>query len=469
MGVKRRTIDIMGLSLVIALILFQLVAQRSVFIDEANLIRNIYEKSWYELLHPLDYEQYCPPLYAWLVQMSTAILGHSELAYRLVSAVAAIITAIGLRRLLHPYMTPMMSLGIAVLLITNPLMLRYFTECKQYGMDVAITVAWLLRIHGSKRRPSTTALVLLGIISPWLSMASVYVIAAVGIADIWRYKYQPKVWITLCYIPLSVASFGLYYWINLRHSIGLEYLEDVHARYFVELLPSSAAELAHDGRLLLDWLAMSGNHTVVSLLCSGWLLIYGGACMYKRAPRLLLSSSLLLMTLWLACGLHLYLWRPRTLLFSQITFYLCAGFAVTRRENSASWQQMISLVCAVVLLVISQNIQPVWRVMEVTDYKRAFAQMTERDLPIYAAASAYPSLYYYRHIKESLDQKSMLEQVSAADLSTIARPCYVLRAPDWPKQAQIWDQTMISLEDAYLLSDGQVDLWLLSEQASDTD
>jgi len=466
---RGRHIEIIGNLLLAAILIYQIAAQRSVFIDEANLIRNIYEKSWFQLLQPLAYEQYCPPLYAWLVKGVTIVLGHCEAAYRIVSLCAAGLTIFSLRGILRKHTRPVISLSISLLLITNPYMLRYFTECKQYSMDVALTTLWLYLYHSSTKPTHSLIVLVLAIVSPWLSMASVFVIAAVGLIDLYQRITHRGSMRELYYIPISALSFGIYYWINLRHSIGLDYLEDVHAKYFVELLPTTMQALSHDGRLVLDWLAMSGNHTVVSMLCTMWFLLLGGRVMQEKSPRLLLTLAALMGLLWVACGMHLYLWRPRTLLFSQIVFYICVGYSLIGMRDRWSWTRYMSIGCMMILLVICQGRQPVWKAMEITDYKRAFAQMDQRDLPVYAAASAYPSVYYYLEIKKSYAWKIDLRHLAPSELSEIERPSYVLRGADWPKELEVWNRAMNDLDGTSLLSDDAVDLWLITNPVSEMD
>src|ERR1700748_715444 len=56
---------------------------RCLFIDEANIARNIYERSLEGLAKPLNYEQYAPPLFLWIIKISTLLFGCSEFAFRL--------------------------------------------------------------------------------------------------------------------------------------------------------------------------------------------------------------------------------------------------------------------------------------------------------------------------------------------------------------------------------------------------
>ena len=48
---------------------------RNLFIDEANVARNIYERGFADLATPLSYEQYAPPIFLWIVKFITVFMG----------------------------------------------------------------------------------------------------------------------------------------------------------------------------------------------------------------------------------------------------------------------------------------------------------------------------------------------------------------------------------------------------------
>lgn len=48
---------------------------RDLFIDEANLARNLYEKECVALLGVLDYEQFAPPLFVLSTKLNAQVFG----------------------------------------------------------------------------------------------------------------------------------------------------------------------------------------------------------------------------------------------------------------------------------------------------------------------------------------------------------------------------------------------------------
>jgi len=51
---------------------------RSFIIDEANLARNIVEKSYSDFIKPLDYEQYAPPVLSCALKLAIKLGGVNE-------------------------------------------------------------------------------------------------------------------------------------------------------------------------------------------------------------------------------------------------------------------------------------------------------------------------------------------------------------------------------------------------------
>ena len=66
---------------------------RNLIIDEANVTRNLFERGFAQLLQPLSYEQYAPPVFLWIEKLNTILFGFSEYTlrlYPLLTGIAAI-------------------------------------------------------------------------------------------------------------------------------------------------------------------------------------------------------------------------------------------------------------------------------------------------------------------------------------------------------------------------------------------
>ena len=68
---------------------------RPLFLDEANVVRNLYDRSYTDLFRPLDYEQYAPPLYLVTTKFLADLLGYREMVLRLPALLGGLMAVIG--------------------------------------------------------------------------------------------------------------------------------------------------------------------------------------------------------------------------------------------------------------------------------------------------------------------------------------------------------------------------------------
>jgi hypothetical protein len=145
----RNALDRHGLALVVGfgcvLRLVQYLWQRSYWDDEARLLLNIRDKSWLELLGPLDNEQSAPIGFMYACKALITLLGDSELVVRFLPLLAGLISLVLFALLCR-------RVGIATLpacLATAALALCestivYSATLKQYNADIAASLTLLL-------------------------------------------------------------------------------------------------------------------------------------------------------------------------------------------------------------------------------------------------------------------------------------------------------------------------------------
>ncbi|MBY0404007.1 MAG: hypothetical protein K2X66_08910 [Cyanobacteria bacterium] len=115
-------------------------SNRSLWIDEAMLAENILNRSWEDLLTPLDYYQIAPIGFLWAVKAMTLALGPSEYALRLVPLCAGVLSCWMLYRLTHkilPHWVLLLFMGLFG--FCEPI-IYYAQELKQYATDVFLTL-----------------------------------------------------------------------------------------------------------------------------------------------------------------------------------------------------------------------------------------------------------------------------------------------------------------------------------------
>ena len=67
----------------ITLRILVLLQDHSLFLDEANVVRNVAEKTPIEFFQPLDYQQYAPPFFMAIEKGISNLLGNTEFHLRL--------------------------------------------------------------------------------------------------------------------------------------------------------------------------------------------------------------------------------------------------------------------------------------------------------------------------------------------------------------------------------------------------
>jgi hypothetical protein len=193
--------------------ILQYAGNRSLWLDEAMLARNIAARGPLELLAPLDYDQGAPALFLVLVDGVSRLLGTGEAALRLVP-LAASLAGLVVFLLLARMLLDRRYVPIALFLFAfSTAMVYYAQELKQYSVDaaVAVTLAYLaLRLVRAKtvRRLDLICLGAFGALAVFLSYPAVFVMA--GVATVLALqKLRRRLEISSGSLALTVVAWGV--------------------------------------------------------------------------------------------------------------------------------------------------------------------------------------------------------------------------------------------------------------------
>ena len=224
--------------------------QRSIFLDEANLIRNFVEKDYDELFGHLNYQQYAPPFFSVVVKFILQNFGINELttkAFPLLcgTAMLPLFYTFG-KRFLSPF-----SLFLAVLFISfGKVFIDYSTECKQYATDALIAVGLLLlaKTLDFKHFNRKTALLwgVVGSLSIWFSMPSVFILAGVGAYYFFIFFKDKNTKAMVEIVAVSSVwffQFVIYFLLILKSDAASDNLQNFHKDYFFAFPPLSISDL----------------------------------------------------------------------------------------------------------------------------------------------------------------------------------------------------------------------------------
>ncbi len=206
---------ISGFTLGIGLLLYQYIYNRSLWLDESMLALNIVDKSFGDLLQPLEYSQVAPILFLLIEKTFTVVFGNNDLALRIFPLLCSI-GSLFLIYYLTRSLTGHKAVAVIVLFILacTPYFIYYSSEVKQYATDLFImlllyTITFTSNNFLNKYR--ITALSVMGALAVFLSNTSVIILAIAGTAILYQYIRQRKL-ISPLLIPLFI--WGIFFLIN---------------------------------------------------------------------------------------------------------------------------------------------------------------------------------------------------------------------------------------------------------------
>lgn len=295
---------------------------RCLFIDEANVARNIFERSFAGLTRPLNYEQYAPPVFLWIIKCFVVLFGYGEYAFRLFPLVCGCTALWLMYRAARRYSATIAIWYPISIMATGFIYIRYSAELKQYMSDAAVTLTLLLLVM---RYPITemraqrffVSWASIGSVAIWLSMSSIFVLAGIGAFHVYTgHRAKKHMWPLLaCLGAVWLVQFVIYYMVMLRPQIGSGYLQECHKDHFLYLIPHTSHDLAHNMDVLVKVLAAMGGKWAIPVALHIMALIMGVVRLYKRRDASLLLLVLPILLTILAAARHQYALTPRLVLF----------------------------------------------------------------------------------------------------------------------------------------------------------
>ena len=173
----------------VALRLGRYVSDRSLWLDESLLALNLTTRSYRALLETLDFNQGAPIGFLWAERLVLGALGDSELSLRLFPLLVGLAALLLFYLVARQVLQPLGFLVSLLLFATMEPFVRYSAEVKQYGLDVAVTLAlvYLYVRLAEDSRPSVRRTILITLAGPlavWLSHPSIFVLVGFATASL---------------------------------------------------------------------------------------------------------------------------------------------------------------------------------------------------------------------------------------------------------------------------------------------
>lgn len=373
--------------------------------DEACVIRNIYERDYAGLTQTLDYYQYAPPVFLWIIKASTDVFGFSEYALRIYPFLCGVLAVFLLYSVLKKYSNNAGVLYALLLFAAASLFIRYTTAVKQYMPDLTISLCltWLalhykVQVHGTVKL--FVIWVLAGSLAVWSSMPSVFVLAAVGLyylIELVNTKDYNRLWFIVAAGLIWLVQFALYYLLILKPQADSEYLQNFHKLYFF-YWPTDLVLLNHNISLFFKCVGTAGGMKGLSLVFNSLCIVVAVVYLFRTKRTQLVLALVPVGLMLLAAAMHQYTLVERVTLFAM-PFYLIligTGFGVLFQSRFALIKAAI-VVIAIINFANHQALRHFVVPMEEEDIKKSLAYLQQQGIEGNALISHQYSMHAYTY------------------------------------------------------------------------
>jgi Dolichyl-phosphate-mannose-protein mannosyltransferase len=436
----------------------QYFSSTSYWYDEAYLLVNIMDRTYAELIGPLRMCVVIPPLYLWLLRFLYEMHGSAEWVMRLpafAAGVSALVLMIPLARQAIPGRWWMFPVALAAM--SRHLVLHSY-EVRPYCCDMLLATAILLaawfclapETSVQKRRLCRGCLLALGLLSPWLSFPSPFILAgacAALVCDAWNRRHCGWRYGVMLGGVVLLSAAGLW-WVQARHLYypGLK-------EHWTELGGFPAA--SNPGALLgwtIQCLVGIGHYGTtgmgVPLTCMAAL---GLADLWKRerALGLLLATPVALALLAALAGK--YPLADRTVLFLVPCVWLLAAAGACwlgRLLSSGRWIWLpLGLAAVLVGTGMPQIVELIWAEKPKVDFRGAFERVGRDGQKDDLCWVSHPEVH------EVYFGKGETDRISSAPPAVVAeqardRRLWVVAPPSHPAIQYPWNELRACLRAA---------------------
>jgi uncharacterized membrane protein len=335
--------------------LAQYLWNRSLWADEAVLALNIVNRSFWELLQPLDYDQGAPLGFLMVEKLAVQVFGDNEYALRLFPLICGIVSLVLFYQLAHRFIQGW-AISIALALFASLHYLVYYSsEVKQYSSDVAIALLCSLLSLGLLSQKlgiyDVIILSLGGAIAIWFSHPAIFVLAGVGgccfLLKLVR-KEEIKLTNYLAIYSSWIISFVAFYFISIKNLSSDEDLLTSWQKAFPSFPLDIIWYLDAFGKFFYRPLGFNGPFDGLAII----IFVVGCIAYYRRNKRSLLIIVSPILVTFLASAIQKYPFRSRLVLFLTpfVILLIAEGVDYLRRQTKYKFAPIFSLVILLLLL-----------------------------------------------------------------------------------------------------------------------
>ncbi len=335
--------------------LVQYLSNRSLWNDEAALALNIVNRSYLELLQPLDYDQGAPIGFLMVQKLAVQVFGDNEYALRLFPLLSAIISLFIFYELAKRCLQPQAVLISLALFSTLHIWLEYATEVKQYSSDVLVALLLCLLLMQMSSKLGFAQIItfgMVGAIAIWFSHPAIFVLAGIGVSCLLVTLFKKDLSTSLKLLSIYLLwtlSFAAFYLISLKN---LANQEDLFKSWEGRgTFPSSFLDISWLFTSFIEFFHKPLGFPDIFLGLAIFAFLVGCISLFNRRTLLILLSPLFVT--YFAAYLHKYPFDGRLVLFLTpfITLLVGEGIAVIRRKTRSTSFAKVGVLILILLIV----------------------------------------------------------------------------------------------------------------------
>lgn len=387
--------------------LSQYLSNRSLWGDEVNLALNIVDRSYLELLQPLDHNQAAPPGFLWIEKATVQLLGNTEYALRLFPLISGLVALVVFYRLANRYVSEIAAPIAIALFACLKYIVYYTTEVKQYSSDVMIAVVLCSLLIPLRHQVLDNKQLLLlgglGALCIWISHPTVFVLAGIEVGYFLVASNQKRLSLLMNRWPMYVTwliSFAGLYFLTVRGTLKNDVLTSAWDARFPDSPFDIVWLLDTFGRFFYNPLGFLGFTDGIAL----FVFIVGCIAFYYRDRIILLGVTAPILITLIASYLQQYPFRERLVLFlAPFAVLIIAegiAFLLTKPQKRYKLLRLIGIIIAVTLLLpsIANAGQLIVAPLKLEEIKPVIAYVQTHQQPndrLYVYAPAENQFTYY--------------------------------------------------------------------------
>lgn len=342
----------------IVLRIAQFLYNRSLTEGEAALALNIVERSYLDLLKPLDYFQAAPVGFLFVQRCAVNAFGTAEYALRLFPLVTGIIALFFFYHCAKRILTKE-AIPIALILFAVGDHLIYFSsEVKQYSSDVlCVLLIVTLFVAVQKNKPVLYYLAygLVGAVVIWFSHPAIFVFIACAVVLVLSLIYRKNfaaLLLLCCGAVVAIASFTTNYLVSLAPLSRTTVLLETWHKSFAPFPPTSLPDVYWYAYVFLRMFTFPVGLSQYELLLGVVAFVFGAIYMYRAEQKIITAFILAIIITLFASALRLYPFEGRLLLFLTPLIILLVAQGIASIQSKASiGSPVVGIVLVLIVLV----------------------------------------------------------------------------------------------------------------------